>query len=115
MIEDVVRSEHAGLDEFRTQLCEVADELGQDAHVEAARDLPPAEIELAEETDSNQALARVPVAGKPLEIPWQMLRRSLLIHCGADHVQRADSAVVQRVKRRVGVLGATRRMAGGGG
>jgi hypothetical protein len=94
VIEDVVRSEHAGFREFRPQLCKVADELGQDAHVEAARDLPPVEIELAEQPDAYQADALVPVFGEALQVARQMAGRRLLVYRRANHVQRADAAVV---------------------
>ena len=48
VVEDIVRPEHAGFGELRPKLGEIADEFGQNTHVEAARDLPPVEIELTE-------------------------------------------------------------------
>ena len=112
MIEDVVRTQHARLGEFRPELGEVADELGQDAHVELARDLPPVEVELAEQADADQTVALVPVAGETLQVARQMRGGRLFIHRRADHVQRADAGIVERVQRRIGMLGASRRMAG---
>jgi len=81
-----VSPQHAGFGELRPKLGEVADELGQNTHVEAARDLPPVEIELPEQADPNQAVAMVPVIRETLEVRRQMGRRGLLVHRGADHV-----------------------------
>ena len=54
----------------------------------------------------------VPVVGEALQVAGQVRGGRLLVHRRADHVQRADAAVVERVERRIGMLGAARRMAG---
>jgi hypothetical protein len=74
MVEDIVRAQHAGFGELRTQLGEVADKFGQNMHVEATSDLPPVELELAEQADPNQAVATVPAPGKTPQIRRQMGR-----------------------------------------
>ena len=112
MIEDVVRTEEARLVEFRPEFSEIADELGQDAHVEPARHPPPVDVEHAEQADANQTRALVPFTREALQVARQMRGGRLLVHRRADHMQSADTAVVQRVERRIGVFGATRRMGG---
>src|SRR5580658_7476721 len=72
VVEDVVGAKYAGLGEFRAELGQVANELGQDAHVVAARDLPPVEIELRSEANADQVIALVPVDSETLQVARQM-------------------------------------------
>ena len=97
-----------GLGEFRPELGEIADELGQDPHVEPARDFPPVEIELTEEADPHQARRHCSSYGEAFEVLRQMGSGRLLVHRRADHVQRADAGRVECFERRIGVLGAAR-------
>jgi len=104
VIEDVVRAQHAGLGEFRAELGEIADELGQDLHVEPACDFPPVEIELTEEANPHPARPIVPVQCEAFEVLRQMGIGRFLVHCRTDHVQRPDAGRVQCFERRIGVL-----------
>ncbi|MDB4872543.1 MAG: LysR family transcriptional regulator [Gemmatimonadales bacterium] len=69
-------------------------------------------VELAKQADTHQSTIGVPVEGQAFEILRQMRGRRVLVHRRADHVQRADARVIQRVERRIGMLGAAGIVAG---
>ena len=52
------------------------------------------------------------LSGETLEVLRQMSGGRLLVHRRADHVQRADASIIERVERRIGMLGAARDVAG---
>lgn len=86
VVEDVVRTKHALFSEFRTELGEIADEFREDAHVQAAGNLPPIKIELAEEPHLYQAAIMIPVRCEAFQIIRQVGGRGLLVHGRTDHV-----------------------------